>query len=106
MGLTAQDGKDQGTGRQRALAAGEECQALRPLAGRAGDDLDAAGADVLGVGQLQVRRAAVKQLLEEASKFLAHRVEGAPQLDVHALVEFGDDLLEIGQRRLEIGRLG
>ena len=90
---------------EACLAAGQQRNALRVLAGRPGDDLDAAGADVFGVGELQMCRTAVEQLLEQPGKLLAHSVEGAAQLDLHALVEFGDDLLDVGQRCLQVCRL-
>src|SRR6185436_14415089 len=61
------------------LPAGEEGKDLRALAGRTRQDLQPRLQRIVGTGQLQLRRSAAEEMLEEADEMAVHSLERREQ---------------------------
>ena len=80
-------GQQQRHGGERPLATREHRQRLALLARRAGGDLDAGRAEVLGLGQRELRLAAVEELLEAPREGVLERRERGPELLAMSVLE-------------------
>ncbi len=89
-GVRQEHREDQRERRQRLLAAGEQRQHLRLLAGRAAEDFEAAFQRIVALDKLKLRLAAGEQDLEQPFEMRLHRVEGFEQALAAFLVEVPD----------------
>ena len=95
-GLDLEKREQERAGRQRALAAGEELEALGFFAGDADVDVDAGFEDVVGVGELEVGLAAAEEFDEGFLEGLVDLVEGFGEGASGEFVEFCDGFVELG----------
>ena len=95
-GLHHVDGEEERDGGHGALAAGEEADALELLAGRLGDDLDAALERVGVVHEHEVRPSAAEKLGEHDLEVLADFFEGFGEEGLRGVVDLRDDFEEFG----------
>src|SRR5687767_368190 len=93
-GLDFEQREEERACRQRALAAGEELEALGFFAGDADVDLDAGFEHVVGVGEFEGCLAAAEELLESFLEGLVDLVEGFGEGASGEFVEFGDGFVE------------
>ena len=101
-GLYQEGRKEQGDGRQRPLAAGEQGDALELLAARLGNDLDARFQDVRFVQQDEFRPAAFEQEREHLPELHLDRVERLAEQLLGLAVEFGDGRLQVVDRFVDV----
>ena len=80
---------------KRFFTAGERLQMDDDLARRMDDDIDARGEDILGIGELEVRLAAAKELLECQGEVLVDLGEGIDEHLFHLLGQVGDQVLDL-----------
>ena len=104
-GLHHVDGEEEGHRRHGALAAGEERDALELLAGRLGDDLDAALERVALVHEDEVGLTAREELGEHLLEVHADLLEGLREEFLGGLVDAGDRFEELGLAVDEVGVL-
>src|SRR4030095_4874635 len=97
-----EDGEVEGQGDQAALAARAQGEAAGALAGRAGLDLDAAGQQVVGLGEDEAALAAGEQQPEGALELLGHVLEGLAEDLTDAVVDRPDDLEEVAAALLQV----
>ena len=90
---------------QRLLAARQQRQGCRLLAGRLGDDLEPAFQRVLGLDHLEPRLAAAEQRGEQALEVAVDGVEGGLQAAAALVVDLGDAGAQLGDGRLDVGLL-
>lgn len=100
-----EDRKNQCDGGQGSLAAGEECQTLKPFPRRPRDDIYPGVGQVVGVRQFQAGGAAVEEPGEVLLKGRGDGLKGLPEGLLHHPVQFSDDLPEPGRRGLQVGDL-
>jgi len=78
---------------------------LRPLARRAGEDLEARFERVIRVDQFELGRTAAEQRLEQALEMTVDRVESFEQPLAALAVQIGDALAKPDDRFLDVGLL-
>ena len=101
-GPAAEDGQQHGHAGERLFAAAKKRNAARFLAGRPGDDLDAAVENIHAFFQHDVGLAAAEQIAEKLLKMPADRVQRFGEQPPAVGVDLVDDLF---QRRLGVGQI-
>ena len=97
-GIHGEQGEEEGDGRERALAAGEQAEGAEALAGWLGLDLDAGVDDVVGVEQLEPRGATTEEGGEVVAESGIDLGEGGAEAGAYLAVELGDGGLELSFR--------
>src|SRR5213594_3847965 len=97
--------KDEGDGRERLLAPGEQAERLQLLSGRLDHDLDPGLAALLRLGLLQAGLAAREELREHLGELLVGGREGLLEAPARSPDELRDRAPEVVERALQVGAL-
>lgn len=93
-----EDGKDQRQRGQRLLTARQQCDRLRLLARRLGDDVEAGIERIIGIDQGQFGLAATKKLGKQFLELFVHPIKGFQELHPAFAVERRDGTAQLGDR--------
>ena len=104
-GLHHVDGEEQGHGRHRALATGQERYALQLLAGRLGDNVDAGLERVILIHEDEIRLTSAEELGEHDLEVIPDLVEGIGKEFLRGAIDLADHLQQLGLRVDEVGIL-